>query len=276
MKAIPQINIDNGFRPSIGLQFDVRAFKSRKRRLMRPRAKVFIGLFLITAIWFLVLLKFGVGYATLRPGDGLLPRTFNGWAQYPVSSHLFLGQYQPDDFSRGDLYASYTYPFMFVNFLLVAPFHFLLGLSYNVAANFLPYIYMLCLTILLFATRKDDLSEILASNRPFLWGLALLSIGITITNPLPWVHSLRYATDDFHILSTASFCYLSTYAFRGTVPRKPLLITGIFLALWSPTYIPAWILGCVFFNRSLIVERKWILQVVCVSALATLNLALPS
>ena len=135
---------------------------------------------------------------------------------------------------------------------------------------------MLCLTILLFATRRDYLSEILTSNRLFLWGLAFLSIGITVTNPLPWLHSLRYATDDFHILSTASFCFLSTYAFRGTVPRKPLLIIGVFLALWSPTYIPAWILAGVFFNRSLVVEPRWILQVVGVAALAAFNIALPT
>jgi hypothetical protein len=51
---------------------------------------------------------------------------------------------------------------------------------------------------------------------------------------------------------------------------------GIFLALWSPTYIPAWILASVFFNRSLIVGRSWILQVVGVSALAAFNIALPT
>jgi hypothetical protein len=212
----------------------------------------------------------------VREAHGLLPRTFNGWAQYPVSRHLFLGQYELDDFARGVPYASYTYPFMFVNFLLVAPFHFLGGLSYNVAANFLPHVYMLCLTSLFFVVAKNELSEIFTSNRYFLWVLAFLSIGITITDPLPWLHSLRYATDDFHILSTASFCYLSIYVFRGTVPKTSLWVVGIFLALWSPTYIPAWILASVFFNRSLIVGRSWILQVVGVSALAAFNIALPT
>jgi hypothetical protein len=248
----------------------------KKGELMRPRARLFGFLFLVTLIWFFVLITAGVGYATLRPGDGLLPRTFNGWAHYPASSHLFLGQYQLDDFARGDVYASYTYPFMFVNFLLVAPFHFVGGLSYNVAANFLPHVYMLGLTTLLLFVAKNELSQIVTGNRFFLWLLACLSIGITITDPLPWLHSLRYATDDFHILSAASFCYLSIYVFRGTIPKTTLWVVGVFLALWSPTYIPAWILAGVFFNRSLIIERKWIWQVVGVTALAGFNLALPT
>lgn len=254
----------------------MRSTQSKEARLGRPRLRVFIALVVITVLWLLVLLKLGVGYATLRPGDGLLSRTFEGWGHYPISIHLFLGQFEPEDFAKGTLYASYTYPFMLVNFLLVAPIHFLAGLPYNVAANFLPHIYMLCLTIVFFVVTRHEISEVFATSRYFLWVVAFLSIGITITDPLPWLHSLRYATDDFHILSTASFCYLSVYAFRGTVPRKPLLFIGIFLALWSPTYVPAWILAGVFFNRSLTVERKWVLQVIGVSALAAFSLALPT
>lgn len=88
--------------------------------------------------------------------------------------------------------------------------------------------------------------------------------------------SLSYARDNFHVLAAGSFCYLSTWVFYDKVPKKSLLLVGIFLALWSPIYIPAWILAGLFFNRHLILERKRVLQVMGVSALAWLNIQLPT
>ncbi len=249
--------------------------KVRGKVNRQTRIKVLIGLILISTVWLLVLLKVGVWRATLRPSDGLLPHTFDGWAKYPVTRHYYLGRFHLEEFDQGQVYCSDTYPFLITNFLIVAPVHVLGGLPYGFAANFVPYFYMLCLTILLFAVTKDYLTEILASNRPFLWGLAFAAIGITVTDPLPWLCSLRYATDNYHLLAAAPFCYLSIYAFRGTSPSKPLLISGVFLALWSPIYVPAWILASLFFNNSLIPGRKWIFQVGGVSGFAALSMALP-
>ena len=227
------------------------------------------------AIWLLVLLKLGLWHITVRPDGGVLSYTFNGWAEYSAARHHYLGQYNPDDFAQGRAYTTYTYPFLFFNFLFLAPLHFLLKLPYDVAQNSLPYFYVFCLTYLLILTRRDQLLAIIGGKCPFRWMLAFIAIGIMVTDPLPWISSLHYNRDNFHILAAGAFCYLSTWVFRDEVPKRPLLIVGIFLALWSPIYIPAWILASLFFDRTLRLERKWIIQVVGISALAWFNLRLP-
>ena len=186
-----------------------------------------------------------------------------------------MGQIEANGFAQGKPYVSGTYPFIFFNFLFLAPFHFLLGLPYNVAHNFLPYFYVFCLTLLITLTTRRQLLAISEKRRFLLWFLVFISMGITITDPLPWTSSFNAARDNSFILTAGSFCYLSTWVFYDKIPKTPLLIVGIFLALWSPVYIPAWILAGLFFHRSLILERKWIVQVVGVSALTLLNIALP-
>lgn len=242
---------------------------------MGTRSKLLVALIMIVAVWLLVLLILGVGRATLRPVEGILSYTFNGWAEYPVSRHLFMAQYEPDYFATGRVYTSHPYTVLFFLFLFLAPFHFLLKIPYEVAHNFLAYFNAICITSLLILTRKDQLLSILKKGNLFFWILAFIAIGITVTNPLLWVSPLIYDRDNLYILTAGSFCYLSTWVFHDEVPRKPLLIVGVFLALWLPIYIPAWILAGLFFNRALIVERKWILQVVGVSALGGFNLLLP-
>jgi hypothetical protein len=241
---------------------------------MGTRSKILIALFLSAAIWPAVLLGLGLWHFTVTPADGHLSRTFDGWAEYPVSRHLFLLQSEPDDFARGRVYSSGTYPFIFFNFLVLAPFHFLLGLPYNIAHNFLPYFYVFCLTLLIILTTRRQLLAISEKRRFLLWFLVFISIGISITDPLPWISSLANR-DNPQILAAGSFCYLSTFVFYDKIPKMPLLIVGIFLALWSPTCIPAWILAGLFFHRNLILDRKWILQVAAVCSLAVLNVALP-
>jgi hypothetical protein len=243
---------------------------------MRARIRIVTALTLATASWTAVLLKLGVWSVTVQSHEGVLPRTFNGWSAFPISRHLFLAQYDPDDFERLRTYTSYTYPFIFSNYILLAPLHFLLGLPYGLAQNYLAYFYVLCLTLLLFLLTKKGLGEIIQTDRWFLWIVVFVSIGITVTDPLPWLCTLRYNPDDFHIVSIACFCYLSTWVFRAEVPKTPLLVIGIFLALWSPMYIPAWILAGIFFNRALVIERRWLFQVAGVSVLALLTLEIPA
>lgn len=242
---------------------------------MSARPKLFIVLFLMGAVWLGVLLKLGLWRPTVTPQDGHLSYTFNGWAENPVSRHLFLAQIDANGFARGRPYVSGTYPFIFFNFLFLAPFHFLLGLPYNVAHNFLPYFYIFCLTLLLILTTRKQLLAISKKGTFLLWVLVFISIGISITDPLPWTSSFNAARDNSFILTAGSFCYLSTWVFYDKIPKTPLLAVGIFLALWSPMYIPAWILAGLFFHRTLILDRKWIVQVVGVCALALLTVQLP-
>ncbi len=244
---------------------------------MKARLKFLAVVIIIGAAWLFVLLKLGLWHSTWKPSEGVLSYTFNGWADFPVSRHLFLAQYEPGYFARGAAYTSYSYPFLFFNFLFLAPFHFLLKLPYEVAQNFLPYFYVLCLALLLIVTAKEQLLELLGEKSPLLWVLAFASIGILVTCPVPWVALLIYNRDNFHVLAAGAFCYLSTSVFYddARIPKKPFLVVGVFLALWSPLYIPAWILAFLFINRAIDVERTWILKVAGVSALGALNYVAP-
>ncbi len=238
-------------------------------------SKVDIALVVFSAIWLLVILRLGVWRATVTPSHGVLSYTFNGWSEFPATHHGFLAQYNPDDFYQKRAYTSYTYPFVFFNFAFLAPFHFLFKVPYEIAANFLPYLYVICLTALLIFTRRHGLRATGQTHSPLRWLVAFVAIGIVVTGPLPWVAELKYNRDNFHILAAAAFCYLSTFVFRDEVPKKPLLFVGVFLALWSPIYVPAWILAALFLKKTLVLEREWIFPVVGVSALAWLDLMLP-
>ena len=243
---------------------------------MGAKVKIIIVLILMSAMWLSLLLKLGIAHATVTPQEGHLSLTFEGWATNPVSSHLFLAQTKHDDFANGRVYISGTYPFVFANFLLLAPFHFLFGLPYNIAHNFLPYYYVFGLVLLLVLATWRQLSAIFKKKRFLLWFLVFISIGISITDPLPWTSSFNAARDNPHILAAGLFCYLSTWVFYGQIPKTPLLVVGILLAVFMTMYIPAWILAGLFFQPTLSIDRKWMRQVLAVCALAVANVALPA
>src|SRR5436190_7233649 len=131
------------------------------------------------------------------------------------------------------------------------------------------------LIFLLALTTRKQLLEISKKRNSLLWLLVFVSLGITITDPLPWVSSYNANRDNPFILGAGLFCYLSTWVFYDEVPKVELLVVGIFLALWSPMFILAWILAGLFFHASLLLELKWIMQVVGVSALAAIGVLLP-
>jgi hypothetical protein len=241
---------------------------------MRARNRILIVLLLTLSVWMGLLLG-GLWRYTVTPEEGHLSRSFDGWSRLPVSRHLFLMEFEPGDFDQGRVYVSGTYIFVLSNFAYLAPFHFLLGLPYNVVHNFLPYFYVFCLTLLLVLTTRKHLLEIAETRNALLWLLVFISLGITITDPLPWVSSFNANRDNPFILTAGLFCYLSTWVFYDEVPKIELLIIGIFLALWSPMFVPAWILAGLFFQRSLVIERKWILHVALVSLLAVFGVVLP-
>lgn len=242
---------------------------------MSPKTKVWIALILFGALWFGVLLRFGLWNYTVKPADGYLSNTFNGWEQYPVSRHLFLVQLNKDDFAHGRPYVSCTYPFIFSTFLFLAPIHYLFGLPYNLAHNFLPYLYVFCLLLLVIASTWKQLLAVARRKSFLIWLLAFLSLGFTLTDPLPWTSSFNGDRLNPHILAAGVFCYLSSWVFYDKVPRKPFLVVGIFLAVWASMYVPAWILAGLFFHRTLKLSRNFILQIALVIILTVVNVALP-
>jgi len=242
---------------------------------MSGRTKVIIVLILSGAVWMGVLLRLGMWNATLKPMDGILSHTFNGWSEYPVSRHLFLGQYNADDFANGRAYVSGTYPFIFFNFAVVAPLHFIFGVPYNVAHNVLPYLYVFCLIAFLVLTTWKNLIAISERRTFFLWLLIFIAVGITMTDPLPWTATFNANRENIFIMVAGVFCYLSTFVFRDEVPKLPLLLVGIFLATWAPIYTPAWILGTLFFQRTLKPPRRWFIETAAVTAWAAFNILLP-
>ncbi len=242
---------------------------------MNVRGRILIVVLLSLAIW-LGLLAGGLWSYTVTPEAGHLSRSFNGWATYPASRHVFLMEFEPGDYSQGKVYISGTYAFVFTNFLYLAPFHFLLGVPYDVAHNFFPYFYVFGLILLLVLSTRKQLREISEQRNSLLWLLMFISLGITITDPLPWVSSFNANRDNPFILAAGLFCYLSTWVFYDEMPRTELFLVGIFLALWSPMFIPAWILAALFFQRSLVLERKGIVKIAAITALAAISAVIPS
>ena len=153
--------------------------------------KTYFGLAICAAVWLLILLKLALWGATLRPSDGVLSYTFHGWSQYPATFHGFLAQYNRDDFAQHRAYTSYTYPFVFFNFLLVAPVHLFLRLPYELACNIIPYFYVICLTVLVIFARRDRLSEVSQASYPVRWFFFFVTIGICSTDPIPWIAELK-------------------------------------------------------------------------------------
>jgi|SRR5215471_583425 len=231
-------------------------------------------MFLMAAAWFMVVLKLRVWKVTTIPSEGVWPSTFSGWAEYSIGRHMLLPQFAAVPFAQGTAYTNYTYPFILSNYLLVAPFHWA-GLPYEVAQHCLAYFYVLCITALLIAQSKRQATDILQTRNLFLYAFLFVAVGITVTSPLPWICTLLYFADNFHLLAAASFCYLSVSVFRGEPGWSQLLIVGIFIALWSPIYLPAWILSGIFLNGSLKLERRRVSQAVGVIALGVFNLMLP-
>ena len=226
-------------------------------------------------VWILLVMKLGVWRATKAPSEGVLSYTYDGWAETPAGKHLFLGQYLGTEFAGGEAYVSYTYPFLLANFAIVEPVHRLLHLPYSVAHNVLPYVHAIGLILLLGAVTSAPLPALRIPGASVRWLITFVAVGLLATTPLVWVAQLNYNRDNFHVLAAAVFCSLSVFAFRSTLPGTWWLIAGVFLAMWSPIYIPAWILAGLFLTQRLVIDRRWLLQVATVSALAMLNIALP-
>lgn len=237
--------------------------------------KLLLAIMAIGVAWVLVLFRLGVYDVTYMAGTGVLSNTFNGWVAHPEAKRFLLAQYLPDDFGRGFFYSTYTYPFLLSMYAIVEASHLIFTAPYDVAHNVLAYVHVIALSLLLVFVTRDQLLALFDRWSPLHWLLAFLSIGVVVTEPLTWVAMLLISRDHFHVMAAASFCYLSTYVFRDEIPRTPLLAVGVFLALWSPIYIPAWMLTVLFFTGALVLDRRLVLTVLGVSALAALNVALP-
>jgi hypothetical protein len=227
---------------------------------------------LASVAWLVLMLVLGLHSLTARPQAGVLSRTFQGWSEFPPARHLYLGQYSGTEFLESRAYVSYPYPLLFANFALVAPLHYVLDVPYERAHNVLPYVFAACLVALLWWTTRSGWGK---DEVPLRWLFLVLAVGFVVTSPLQWISLLLYNRDNAHVLAAAAFCYLSTFVFHDRPPGAALWGAGIFLVLWSPWYLPAWVLAALFFQRDLKWDRVWVLRVIGVAALAGLNVALP-
>lgn len=223
-------------------------------------------------LWLLLLSGAGVRALSARAAPGVLSRTFQGWSAFPPGQHAYMAQYSGTEFQEGRAYVSYTYAFLFANFALLAPLRFLWDIPYERAHNVLPYVYALCLLALLWWTSRKEWSE---AQTPLRLLLLATAIGLVLTSPLQWLSLLQYNRDNVHVLVAAAFCYLSTFVFYDRPPGAALVSIGVFLALWSPWYLPAWILAALFLQRDLTLNRPWFVKAIAVCALGAVNVVLP-
>jgi hypothetical protein len=230
---------------------------------------------LASVAWLSLLLALGLWRPAVRAQPGVLSYTFQGWSEFPPARHAFLGQYSGTEFVQGRAYESYPYPLLFANFALVAPLHYALDIPYERAHNVLPFIFAVCLLALLWVTTRKEWTDLEPGHTPIRFLILAIAVGIVATSPLQWTSLLQYNRDNVHVLAAAAFCYLSTFVFHERPPGAALWGAGIFLALWSPWYLPAWILAALFFRRDLTWDRRWSMRVLGVAALAALNLAMP-
>ena len=238
---------------------------------MSARARYYGYIVVLIACWLIVLAWLGLPGAALQPRGGLLTYTFEAWNTIPLARHLLLAQFTPTEFSEGAAYTSYTYPFLLGNFALVAPFHYVFRLPWKIAPNSLPFVYMGVLLAILAHTSRYVALEI-----PYRLVVLALAIGVLITNPLPWTSLLFQARDNFHVLSIAGFCYVSTALFYDRGLERSLFILGIFLACWAPIFLPAWLLCSIYARSDVRVTRRLMAETALVFALGALNLALPN
>jgi hypothetical protein len=239
------------------------------------RVRIAVVFVLASVAWLSLLLVLGLWSLAARSEAGVLSYTFQGWSEFPPARHAFLGQYSGTEFLQGRAYESYPYPLLFANFALVAPLHYALDIPYERAHNVLPFIFAACLLALLWVTTRHEWADLEPGHTPVRFVVLAIAVGLVATSPLQWTSLLQYNRDNVHVLAAAAFCYLSTFVFHDRAPGAALWGVGIFLALWSPWYLPAWILAALFFQRDLAWDRRWSVRVIGVAALAALNLAMP-
>ncbi len=237
-----------------------------------------IFLFLICAFWLLIVLTLGVYHSSITPRNGVLSYTFNWWESTTFDQHLFLGNYIQNEASKGTIYTTYTYPFYFINYILLAPLHYFFHISYEKLQNSLPYLNVLLFVVIIYRLKKGDIRELIQSKNLYYQTWVFLIFGIVITNALPWVSMLRHNQENLHMPIALLFCILSLSILKREEDKKrdkKFLGIGSIIACISPIYFPAWILCYIYSETALKLRKKIILNVFIVVLVNIINYILP-
>jgi hypothetical protein len=245
------------------------------RHVSRRRSHAIAILVLASLVWLLVVLKLGAWPWTRSPAAGVLSYTFEGWQQWPLAHHGFLGQYEPTDFARGRGYASYTFGFLFAMYALVSPLHHLFGLPFTLAHNALPYLHVAALLAVFGGVTRTELAGLVARMGALGIGCVFLVVGLLVTTPAVWSAMLLFNRDNLHVLVAIIFCWLSLDLFRESRHEGRFLAAGIVIGLYAPMYFPAWFLGRLCLDARGAVDRRFLAHGLGVGVLSLVSVALP-
>ena len=228
--------------------------------------------------WFAIVMSLGVYSSTIIPKNGVLPFTFNWWESTDFQNHLMLGNYLENETAKGTVYTTYTYPFYLVNYLILAPFHHLFGLSYEIAHNILPYINVCFFALVLYRIKKSQIVLIVKSGNLYFLLMLLLIVGLLISNALPWISMLKNNLENFHMLVAILFCVLSLVCLKEYETKKRdrmFLWIGLLISFLTPIYFPAWLLCYVYSEDVLKVRKSMVINIVLVVFSNFANYILP-
>lgn len=233
---------------------------------------------LICAFWLIIVMILGVYDSSITPKNGVLSYTFNWWENTNFYNHLCLGNYLENEISKGTIYTTYTYPFYFVNYILLAPFHYLFGVSYKKLQNILPYINVLFFVYIIYRLKKKEIKELILSKNRYYQIWIFFILGILITNCLPWISMLRNNQENFHMLIAVLFCYLSIICIQpNDIVKKDrkFLVIGLIISCITPIYFPAWLLCYIYLETELKVRKKMMVNILIVILSHSINYILP-
>lgn len=229
--------------------------------------------------WILIVMKLGVYDSSITPKSGVLPFTFNWWESTSFRNHLFLGNYLENETANGTVYTTYTYPFYFVNYIILAPIHFIFHISYEKAQNILPYINVLFFAGVIYRLKREEIKTIILTKNIYFQGSIFLIIGLLISNSLPWTSMLRNNLENFHMFIAVLFCILSLVCIKQyeTAKKDRLFLTiGLLISFITPIYFPAWILCYIYTEGELKIRKKMLWTVTIVILSNVINNLIPT
>lgn len=244
------------------------------------KKSVFSTLFFITCcfIWISIILPLGVFESSITPKNGVLPFTFNWWESTSFQNHLCLGNYLDNEVEIGTVYTTYTYPFYFVNYIILAPIHHFFGFKYETAQNILPFLNVLLFALVLYQLRKNEIQLLIQSKNAYFLFFVFLLVGLLISNALPWISMLKNNLENFHLFIALLFCVLSIVCikpFETLKKDKLFLIIGLLISMLTPIYFPAWLLCYIYSEEALKLRKGMLINVLIVVFSNAINYLLP-
>ncbi|GEM_PF-4337310 len=246
---------------------------------MKKKSFAIFFFFLFTGLfWLLIIQYLGIYKNTITPRNGVLSYTFNWWESTTISKHLFLGNYIQDESSKGTIYTTYTYPFYFINYFLLVPFHFIFNTSYEKLQNLLPYFNVLLFFLVIYQLKKQEIKELYHSKNSYYKFWIFLVFGVLITNALPWVSMLRHNQENLHMPVALLFCVLSLTILKKDMDKvrdNKFLFIGSIIACISPIYFPAWVLCYIYSETELKLRKAMVVNVIFIIFIHFINYIVP-